>query len=53
MCHAPQADAQSGQVVQHGGGGWCQDSQGAQGDEAPVEADDKTVIGMDTPHKLL
>ena len=47
----PQADAQSGQVMERGGGGRCQDAQGTQGDETTVEADDKAVIGLDAVHQ--
>ena len=48
--HAPQADAQGGEIVQRGGGGWRQDSGYAQSDQRTIEADDKTIIGVDARH---
>ena len=48
--HAPQTDAQGGEVVQRGGGGWRQDSGYAQSDQRTIEADDKTIIGVDARH---
>ena len=45
--HTPQADTQSGEIVQRGGGGWRQDSGYAQSDQSTIEAHDKTIIGMD------
>ena len=49
--HAPQTDAQGGEVVQRGGGGWRQDSGYAQSDQSTIEADDKTIIGVDARHQ--
>lgn len=48
--HAPQTDTQSREVVQRGGGGWRQDSGYAQSDQRTIEADDKTIIGVDARH---
>ena len=48
--HAPQADAQGGKIVQRGGGGWRQDSCHTESDQGAVEADDKTIIGVDARH---
>ena len=49
--HAPQADAQSGEVVQRGGGGRRQDSGHTEGDQGAVEADNEAVVGVDARHQ--
>ena len=50
VCHAAQADAKGGKVVQHGAGGRRQDAQSPQKDEGRVEAEHKAVIAA---HPLL
>ena len=45
ICHAPQADAHGGEVMQHGGGGGREDAQSTQGNQRTVESNDKPVIG--------
>src|SRR5699024_1454179 len=49
--HAPQADAQGGEIVQRGGGGWRQHSGNTQSDQRAVEADNEAVVGMDARHQ--
>ena len=45
VCHALQADAQGGGIVQQRGGRRRQNAHGAQHDQHTVEAHDKAVVG--------
>ena len=49
--HAVEAYAQSGQVVEHGGGCRGQDTRYARPMSAPVEADNETVVVLDAAHQ--
>ena len=49
--HAVEAYAKGRQVVEHGGGGWRQDTCHAKTDQCPVEPDDKAVVVLDAAHQ--
>ena len=46
-----EADAQSGQVVEHGRCGRRQHTRRAKADQRPVEPDDESVVGLDAVHE--
>ena len=49
--HAPQADAQGGEIVQRGRGGGRQNTGHTKGNQGAVEADNEAVVGVDARHQ--
>ena len=49
--HASQTDSQSGEVVQRSRGGRRQESGHTESDQGAIEANDKTIVGMDARHQ--